>query len=149
MASFQYYFEQTGCALARIGPAELENFKTWRRENNVHDNSLRKQLLLLGQFFKFSRKHGWVQGDPFAAGQDAEVVVPVEQDSDAMHVLSPDEEVRYFTAALQESIDLHDVALIMLNQGLRPDEVMSLRQCHVDLTHQHFSVWESTAEGKS
>src|SRR5689334_18337723 len=38
---------------------------------------------------------------------------------------------------------------ICQNQGLRPDEVMSLRQCHVDLAQQHFTVWESAAEGKS
>jgi len=64
MASFQFDFEQTGCPLARIGPAQLEHFKTRRRENNIHDNSLGKQLMLLGQFFQFSRKNGWTQGDP-------------------------------------------------------------------------------------
>lgn len=28
MASFQFYFEQTNCPLALIGPAQLEDFKT-------------------------------------------------------------------------------------------------------------------------
>jgi len=44
-----------------------------------------------------------------SAGQDAEVITPVEQDSEAMPVLSPEEEVRYFSAALRESMDFHDV----------------------------------------
>lgn len=149
MASFQFYFEQTKCPLARIGPAQLEDFKTWRRENDIHDNTLRKQLLLLGQFFRYSRKQGWTKGDPFAKGEDAEVKIPREQDSDAMRVLSPEEEVRYLTAAASVSIDLADVATIMLLQGPRPDEVMSLQQAQVDLHNRHFTIWDSSAEGKS
>ena len=94
MASFQFYFEQIKCPLARIGPAQLEDFKTWRRQNDIHDNTLRKQLLLLNQFFRYARKQGWTSGDPFAKGQDAEVKIPRERDSDAMHVLSPEEEAR-------------------------------------------------------
>jgi integrase len=149
MASFQFYFEQTKCPLTRIGPARLEDFKEWRRENDIHDNTLRKQLLLLGQFFRYARKQGWTRGDPFAKGEDAEVKIPSEQDSDAMRVLSPDEEVRYLTAAVREGIDLADVATIMLVQGPRPDEVMSLEQAQVDLRHRHFTIWDNSAEGKS
>ncbi|MEX2261064.1 MAG: tyrosine-type recombinase/integrase [Bryobacteraceae bacterium] len=149
MASFQFYFEQTKCPLTRIGPAQLEDFKTWRRENAIHDNTLRKQLLLLRQFFRYARKQGWTKGDPFAQGEDAEVKIPREQDSDAMRVLSPDEEVRYLTAAARESIDLADVATIMLRQGPRPDEVMSLEQSQVDLRNRHFTIWDNNAQGKS
>jgi integrase len=149
MASFQFYFEQTKCPLTRIGPAQLEDFKTWRRENDIHDNTLRKQLLLLGQFFRYARKQGWTNGDPFAKGEDAEVKIPREQDSDAMRVLSPDEETLYLAAAAHESIDLADVATIMLLQGPRPDEVMSLEQVQIDLRNRHFTIWANGGEGKS
>jgi integrase len=149
MASFQFYFEQTKCPLTRIGPAQLEDFKTWRRENGIHDNTLRKQLLLLGQFFRYARKQGWTMGDPFAKGEDAEVRIPREQDSEAMHVLSPEEEVLYLRAAARESVDLADVATIMLLQGPRPDEVMSLQQTQVDLRNRHLTIWDNSAEGKS
>jgi integrase len=149
MASFQFYFEQMKCPLACIGPAQLEDFKTWRRENNIHDNTLRKQLLLLGQFFRYARKQRWVKGDPFAKGEDAEVKIPREKDSDVMRVVSPDEEVQYLTAAKHESIDLADVATIMLLQGPRPDEVMSLQQGHVDLRNRHFTIWDNGSAGKS
>jgi integrase len=77
------------------------------------------------------------------------VKIPREQDSDAMRVLSPDEEVRYLTAAARESTDLADVATIMLMQGPRPDEVMSLEQAQVDLRNRHFTIWDNSAEGKS
>ena len=149
MASFQFYFEQTKCPLTRIGPAQLEDFKTWRRENDIHDNTLRKQLLLLRQFFRYARKQGWTKGDPFAQGEDAEVKIPREQNSDAMRVLSPDEEAQYLAAAARESIDLADVATIMLKQGPRPDEIMSLEQAQIDLRNRHFTIWDNSAEGKS
>jgi integrase len=135
--------------LVRIGPAQLEDFKTWRRQNDIHDNTLRKQLLLLKQFFRYARKQGWINGDPFAKGQDAEVKIPREQDSDAMRVLSQDEEGCYLEAAANVSQDLADVAAIMISQGPRPDEVLSLQQTQVDLRNRHFTIWDSSAEGKS
>ena len=147
--SFQFYFEGVGTPLPRIGPAQLEQCKQWRRENNIHDNSLRKQLLLLGQFFKYCRKHGWISGDPFASGKDSEVSIPTEQDSEAMHVLSPTEEALYLEAAEASTMDLYDTGIIMLEQGPRPDEVLSLKQAHVDLENRQFTIWESGAEGKS
>ena len=149
MASFQYYFEENRYLLARIGPAELEDFKMWRRENNIHDNTLRKQLLLLGQFFRYARKHGWTQGDPFGKGQDEQVKIPAEQDSGAMRVLSPQEEVNYLETAKGISMDLADVASIMIAQGPRPNEVMCLQQDQVDLFNRRFKIWDSSAEGKS
>jgi integrase len=149
MSSFEYYFEQQKCCLADIGPAELESFKMWRRENAIHNNTLHKQLLLIRKFFQHGRKHGWLSGDPFAQGLDVEVRIPTEQNSDAMHVLSPEEEERYLAAARQHSLDLYDVAVVMLEQGPRPDEVMSLQQLHMDLSNRHFTIWDNTAEGKS
>jgi integrase len=149
MASFRFYFEENHILLARIGPAELEDFKMWRRDNDIHDNSLRKQLLLLGQFFKYSRKQGWIKSDPFAKGDDDEVKIPSEQDSSIMRVLSPKEEETYLAAARIVSLELADVAAIMISQGPRPDEVMSLQQSHVDLFRRQFTIWDSSADGKS
>jgi integrase len=149
MVSFQFYFEEKHILLARIGPAELEDFKMWRRDNNIHDNTLRKQLLLLGQFFRCARKQGWIKNDPFAKGDDDAVKIPSEQDSGIMRVLSPSEEKAYFAAARTVSVDLADVAAIMISQGPRPDEVMSLQQNHVDLFQRRFTIWDTSADGKS
>ena len=52
-------------------------------------------------------------------------------------------------AAARESVDLADVATIMLLQGPRPDEVMSLQQTQVDLRNSHLTIWDNSAEGKS
>jgi integrase len=46
-------------------------------------------------------------------------------------------------------MDLADVVIIMVGQGPRPDEVMSLRQDQVDLNSRRFTIWDTNAEGKS
>lgn len=148
MASFQFWCEESRVPLSRIGPAQIEDFKQWRRSNTIKDNTLRKQLLLLSQFFRYCRKQGWIEGDPLAKGLDAEVKIPAEQASDAMRVFSPAEEVAYLTAA-KKCQDLVDVATIMAQQGPRPDEVLSLQQAHVDLFRRQFTIWDNSAEGKS
>jgi hypothetical protein len=38
--------------------------------------------------------------------------------SGAMRVLSPEEEVQYLRAAAKESMDLADVAMVMVSKGL-------------------------------
>ena len=149
MSSFEYFLTQHKWSLTDIGPAELESFKMWRRQNGIHNNTLNKQLLIIRNFFRHARKQGWIDTDPFARGQDLEVKIPAPQDSDVMHVLSPEEEQRYLRSARDECPDLHDVAVIMLEQGPRPDEVLSLRQAHVDLAQRHFTIWSSTVEGKT
>lgn len=149
MSSFQFYLERLRLPLDKLTPGELERFKMWRRENDIHDNTLHKQMLLIRSFCAYGRKNGWIKGDPFAKGEDIEVKIPSEQESTAMRVLSLEEEARYLNAARLESIDLFDVATIMKEQGPRPDEVMSLQQSHVDLFNRHFTIWDNSAEGKS
>jgi integrase len=149
MASFDFFVSQSRLRLVDLDPSHIEAFKVWRRETGIHDNSLRKQLLLMREFFLYSRKRGWMQSDPFARGEDIEVKIPAERDSTAMHVLSLDEERLYFGAAKEVTMDLFDVATIMKEQGPRPDEVLSLEQRHVDLFNRHFTIWDNTDEGKS
>jgi integrase len=140
MASFQFYFEQARIPLVRINAGDLENFKQWRRDDQIHDNTLRKQLLLLRQFFRYARKQGWTKAHPFAKDDDDNVRIPSEKESDAMHVLSVAEERRYIDAARALCADLADVATIMVEQGPRPEEVMSLRQSDVDLFSRRFTI---------
>jgi site-specific recombinase XerD len=113
MSSFQFYLEHLRLPLDKLTPGELERFKMWRRENDIHDNTLHKQMLLIRSFCTYGRKNGWIKGDPFAKGEDIEVKIPSEQESTAMRVLSLEEEARYLNAAKLESIDLFDVATIM------------------------------------
>jgi integrase len=149
MSSFQFYFEAHKTALEMIGPKELEEFKLWRRENKIHANTLRKQLIHLTQFFSYARKCRWIAHDPFALKSDDPVKIPPETDSTAMHVLSIVEEEAYLASAANCDQDLADVATIMVEQGPRPDEILSLRQADIDLFNRNFTIWGSAAEGKT
>lgn len=151
-----YYFgpmqrqERTVCSL---GPGDLEAFKTWRRGNDIHDHTIRKQLLLADQFFAFCRKNGWMTHDPFAADNpDLKVKIPTEKKfgTGAMYVLSVEEEKRYREATrVLGKTDLLDVTTIMDWQGCRPGELMALPKTLVDLPNRKFTIWFSTDEGKT
>lgn len=61
-----------------------------------------------------------------------------------MHVVGVKEEQDYFARAAKWP-DLHDVGRLMLNQGMRPEEVTSLRKTDVDMDHGQVHI----REGKS
>jgi integrase len=50
-----------------------------------------------------------------------------------MYILSNAEEFLYFEEALARSVDLHDVATLIINQGMRPEEVIEIEKKNVDL----------------
>ena len=56
-----------------------------------------------------------------------------------MYVLAIEEEEEYFRRA-KRLPDLHDVALLMINQGLRPEEAISLRKGDIDLENRTIFV---------
>jgi integrase len=58
------------------------------------------------------------------------VAIPSDVDAVRIHVLSLGEERIYFHSA---NGDLRDCALMILNQGMRPEEVLSLGKTDVDL----------------
>jgi hypothetical protein len=66
-----------------------------------------------------------------------------------MRVLSTDDGIQYLSAGARKSIDLADVATIILLQGPRPDQVMSLEQAQIDFRNRHFAICDNSAECKS
>jgi hypothetical protein len=58
--------------------------------------------------------------------------IPSDEDAVRMHVLTTSEEQQYFKRAGKHR-DLHDLGRLMLNQGPRPDELVSLLKTDVDL----------------
>ena len=157
LSAFTFYFTDpaTFCPVSNFGPSQMEDFKVWRRANPVHDNTLRKNLLLVDQFFSYARKKGWLAGDPFtfvdASGHEDKVKIPTEDKTcQVWHILTPTEEKNYLAAAASlRSLDLFDTATIELYQGARPGEILSLHKDNVDLANREFTIWFSTNEGKS
>ena len=65
--------------------------------------------------------------------------IPSDEGAVRIHVLTAIEEKQYFARASKHP-DLHDLGRLMLNQGMRPDEVSSLAKADVDLEHQKVQI---------
>lgn len=133
--------------VVEISGGDIEQYKTWRIEHHgVRDVSLRHDLHALSVFWKrYAIKMGWAQRNPIA-----EVKIPSDRDSMVMRPVTPAEEVKYFLHAYKvidakKRRNLYDVAKLMLNQGCRPEEIVSLKKHDVNLTARTMSI----AGGKS
>ena len=120
-------------SVSEIGAGELERYKTRRIQvNGVRDVTLRHDLHALSLFFQYAEKMRWREGNPVR-----QITIPSDRESVRIHVLTNEEEKKYFKAA-SDVVDrdgrrnLYDVAMIMLNQGCRPEEIMSARKCDLD-----------------
>jgi integrase len=143
-------------AVSAITTGHLEDFKAWRREirdgvPGVRDVTIRHDLHALSGFFKYAIKHNWARHNPVA-----EVEIPSDAGAVRIHVLSPAEEMLYFDACVSTwktkdkrgrdvrhgpFQNLHDVGRLMLDQGMRPEEVLSLAKEAVDLEGGKVVVW--------
>jgi len=75
-----------------------------------------------------------------------EIKIPGDNDAVRFHRITEAEEQLYFNTALElELLDVHDIAKIMLLQGPRPSEVMSIHINDVDPRANNFLI----AKGKS
>lgn len=109
-----------------ITAGHVEEFKVFRVEKHgVRDITIRHDLHALSLFFQYGRKANWLEGNPLLG-----VKIPSDRDSTRQHVLSDAEESAYFAVAKG---NLYDVARLILLQGCRPEEIMSLRAEDVNL----------------
>jgi len=135
--------------LLDIGAAEIENYKIHRiKINGVKDVTLRHDLHALSLFFQYAEKMRWRKGNPVR-----EVSMPSDLDAVRMHVLSAEEEEKYFAAAF-EVVDragrrnLYDVARIMIAQGCRPEDVMASRKEGFEAELGTLQVYSKSRAGK-
>jgi site-specific recombinase XerD len=122
-------------AVSHIDEARVESYMSWRvREHEVRDVTLRHDLHALSKFFGHAIKQHWTRENPIR-----NVEIPSDEDAVRIHVLTTIEENQYFTRAAKHP-DLHDLGRLMLNQGMRPDEVSSLAKVDVDLEHRKVQI---------
>jgi integrase len=111
-----------------IDASRIEAFKVWRiNEHKVRDVTLRHDLHALSKFFGYAVGQLWARENPVRS-----VKIPSDAEAVRIHVISPDEEREYFLRAAKHP-QLWDVARLIRNQGMRPEEVVSLRRTDVDL----------------
>jgi integrase len=126
MTSAKELFKKTPVGL--IAEAQIESYKTWRSTvHKVRDVTLRHDLHALSIFFKYAIKQRWTRNNPIR-----NVKVPSDAEAVRIHVITAEEEREYFKRAARNR-NLHDLAVIIRNQGMRPEEALALRKEDVDL----------------
>jgi integrase len=135
LSSAKVFFGREPVSLLDEG--RLEAYKQWRvNEHDVKDITLRHDLHALSKFFGYAIKQRWARENPVR-----KVKLPSDADSIRIHVITAQEEKAYFERAAKQK-DLHDLSKLMLNQGMRPEEVLSLRKEDVDLERGQLHVQE-------
>ena len=126
LASARAFFGSEVVSL--IDEGRIEAYKTWRmNEHGVRDVTVRHDLHALSTFFQYAIKEHWTRDNPIRR-----VTIPSDAEAVRIHVLTPEEEKQYFTLA-ESHRDLYDLGRLVLNQGMRPDEVLTLLASDVSL----------------
>lgn len=126
LSSALVFFDKS--PVSTIDAARLDDYKTWRAtEHEVKDVTIRHDIHALSTFFQYATRHHWTANNP-----TREITIPSDADSQRMHVLDFQQEEEYFRRA-QRNTNLHDLALLIINQGFRPEEATSLKKADVDL----------------
>jgi integrase len=142
LASAVEYFGQH--RVDELQSVHVEEYKTWRAsEHHVKDITIRHDLYALSLFFrKFALKRGWAGENPVK-----DVDKPSDEDSVRIHVITPEEEALYFTEAGKNQ-NLYDLARLILLQGCRPEEILSMRPDDVDFERNVMRVSGKTRAGR-
>lgn len=133
LTSAKQFFGRAPVSL--INPGRLEEYKAWRvNDHGIRDITLRHDLHALSTFFGYAVKQRWAVDNPVR-----HVTIPSDADAIRIHVLTLEEEREYFVRAAKQG-DLNDLGRLILNQGMRPEEVTSLRKSDVDLDRGQLRV---------
>lgn len=149
MTSLKLHFGKR--PLNSITAGDLEDYKSLRRAvHKVREVTLRHDLHALSLLFQYGRKHNWCK-----ANIVAEIEIPSDAEAIRMYVLTPECERAYLAAIdalAAEKVarkrpfiaaryqDLRDIAVLMLNQGCRPEELREMEQGAVDLAGGFFTI---------
>lgn len=112
-----------------LGPGDVEDYKTFRLSvTKVKGVTLRHDLDALSIFNQYARKMKWTKVDWM------EEVKKPSGEAIRMHILTEEEEARYFAVVAEVNPDLHDMGRISILQGCRHNsEVLTLKPGDIDL----------------
>lgn len=128
----------SGWTLSQIDQGSIEKYKSQRIQSKsaVTGRALRpatvnRELAALRAVFNLALKHGLVKTNPVKGLRF------FREDNEQMRVVSYEEEAKYLEAA---ETRLREVARLILNTGMRPDEVYRLRREDVHLEEEYLRV---------
>src|SRR6267154_564528 len=125
--------------LDEITPEMIRGFKEARLEKRLSPATVTRDLSCLRQILGIAVNEEWIQKSPFFGGR-----VQFLHEKGRERTLSFEEERKYLKAAAPV---LRDVGTIMVEMGLRPDEIFQLR--HEDVRIMPPSPYLHAREGKS
>ncbi len=129
--------------LKDIAPIHLERIKKNMADAGLSAQTIRHALALVRQVFNFARRNGLFQGD----SPTLLVKKPVT-DAKRIRFLTPEEAEKLLATLLERSEDVHGMALLALNAGLRAGEVFSLTWPDVDFERNTLAL-RDTKSGKT
>lgn len=121
-----------------IRRSDIERYKTWRlKTHQVQPITLRHDLDALSKFFEWAIVMDLCMENPVSR-----VEKPSSDNAVRMHILTQAEEFLYFQRCADLGHqNLADVARLILDQGMRPDEVYSLECRGFDAVRGRVSVF--------
>lgn len=126
----EFFRDQQICT---ITPGDVERYKAWRLiQLKVRPVTARHDLDNLSVFFQWAIKARYADRNPVR-----EVHRPSDKDAVRQHVITAAEEEAYFGVARN---NVAKVARLMLLQGMRPGEILSLRKEDVHLEASIVSI---------
>ena len=132
--------------VSEIDAGAIEEYVLWRIvESRVKDITVRHDLYALSRFFATAIRKRWASNNPIR-----EIEIPSDTDAVRIHPLTMHEEEQYFRRAAKYP-DLYDVGRLIINQGMRPDEVIRLAKVDIDLLRRliHVRNGKSSAAKRS
>ena len=120
-------------AVSSVESPDVERYKVWRLAGDdqikaVKTVTLRHDLDNFSKFFEWAIKMRYAASNPVRG-----VTKPSTEDAVRMYILTDAQEFLFFEGALARSVDLHDVTTLIINQGMRPEEVIEIERRNVDL----------------
>lgn len=133
-ASLGVHFGRT--PVSAITAGDVADYSAWRaNEHHVKDVTIRHDLHNLSKFFRYAIKHNWCRDNPVCAED-----IPSDEEAVRIHVFTPPEETVYLNVAHPR---LRDLARLMLYQGCRPEELLSMPIESVDLNRRYLHIEKS------
>jgi integrase len=119
--------------VSSIDCGDVEQFKV-ERTSVAKPMTVTMSLLVLSKFFNYCKKRHWCSENPAD-----DVSWPSTRNSGRIRVIDYDEEKRYLEAVGDDQ-DLRDFVVVLLNHGLRPNEILHVRKEAVRLDLGQFVI---------
>src|SRR5258708_32078994 len=122
-----------------VDEGAIELYKCWavvQGQKPIQPVTVRHNLHALSKFFGYAMKQHWCRDNPVR-----NVKIPSDRDAVRIHVVTAAEEKKYFAGAAKNR-NLFDLGRLMLNQGMRPEEIVSLAKADIDLERNTLRIRE-------